>query len=140
MKENGSGTTSDTCATARNGCRSSEPTIGRTAKGYCSGIATDWSASGGGCSSVLIDFPPNRASTRRRRASKKNCENMKIYIIKRPRLRGERHIRFKIHHCGCRVCPSHGKKYWRKSGFSLRVFDYIIIGDRSRPKWCNAPF
>lgn len=58
MKENGSGTTSDICATAKNGWRSSEPTIGRTAREYCSGIATDWSVSGGGCSAVLIDFPP----------------------------------------------------------------------------------
>lgn len=56
MKENGSAITSDTCATERNGWRSSEPTIGRTAKRYCSGIATAWSASGGGCSAVLIDF------------------------------------------------------------------------------------
>ena len=71
MNENGSATTSDICATAKNGWRSSEPTIGRTAKRYCSGIATDWSASGGGCSAVLIDFPPRRATTRRRRASKK---------------------------------------------------------------------
>lgn len=73
MKVNGSATTNDICATARSGWRSSEPTIGRTAKGYCSGIATDWSVSGGGCSAVLIDFPPRRATTRRRRASKK-CE------------------------------------------------------------------
>lgn len=73
MKGNGNGTTSDICATAKNGWRSSEPTIGRTEKGYCSGIATDWSASGGGCSAVLIDFPPRRATTRRRRAQKK-CE------------------------------------------------------------------
>lgn len=71
MKVNGSATTNDICATARSGWRSSEPTIGRTAKGYCSGIATDWSVSGGGCSAVLIDFPPRRATTRRRRASKK---------------------------------------------------------------------
>lgn len=47
---------SDICATAKNGWRSSEPTIGRTAREYCSGIATDWSASGGGCSAVSIDF------------------------------------------------------------------------------------